>query len=255
MARMRRISLAQARAAKKSAARRFENLSFVTGVGITRVDGHYAVKLNLCEPVKPGSCGRPGDGTVIEVMDEELRPVPDGQEGVLCVRRDSHPGMMKEYWRKPERTDEVFRGEWYWSGDVVVRDADGQFWFKGRADDVIKASGYRISPFEVESCLVCHPAVLEAAAVESPDPVRGQVLFTTAQPTDDAVDLSCSNCHRQDGGGAGGPSVIGQEAEHLMEHAQGDGTHPEGVKYPDLTAQDFADMAAFLVTSGEVHED
>ena len=84
--------------------------------------------------------------------------------------------MMKEYWRKPEQTAEIFRGEWYCSGDVLPRDADGYFWFKGRNDDVIKASGYRISPFEVESCLVSHPAVLEAAAVESPDPMRGKVV-------------------------------------------------------------------------------
>jgi acetyl-CoA synthetase len=70
----------------------------------------------------------------------------------------------------------MFRGPWYVSGDVLERDADGYFWFKGRNDDVIKASGYRISPFEVESCLMCHPAVLEAAAVESPDSVRGMVI-------------------------------------------------------------------------------
>jgi acyl-coenzyme A synthetase/AMP-(fatty) acid ligase len=127
-------------------------------------------------PLKPGSCGRPGPGTVIEVLDDNLQPVSPGEEGVLCVRRDSHPGMMKEYWRKPERTAEIFRGPWYYSGDVLCRDEDGFFWFKGRNDDVINASGYRISPFEVESCLVSHPAVLEAAAVESPDPVRGQVV-------------------------------------------------------------------------------
>jgi acetyl-CoA synthetase len=127
-------------------------------------------------PVKPGSCGRPGPGTVIELVDEDLRPVPAGEGGVLCVRRDSHPGMMKEYWRKPEQTAEIFRGEWYYSGDVLCRDEGGYFWFKGRNDDVMKASGYRISPFEVESCLVSHPAVLEAAAVESPDPLRGMVV-------------------------------------------------------------------------------
>jgi acyl-coenzyme A synthetase/AMP-(fatty) acid ligase len=127
-------------------------------------------------PVKPGSCGRPGPGTVIDVLDDDLRPVAPGEDGVLCVRRDSHPGMMKEYWHKPEQTAEVFRGDWYYTGDVVARDADGYFWFKGRSDDVMKASGYRISPFEVESCLVSHPDVLEAAAVESPDPLRGRVV-------------------------------------------------------------------------------
>jgi acetyl-CoA synthetase len=127
-------------------------------------------------PVKAGSCGLPGPGTIIDLFDEHGKPIGVGEEGVLCVRRDSHPGMMKEYWRKPERTAEIFRGDWYYSGDVCTRDADGYYWFKGRNDDVMKASGYRISPFEVESCLLAHPAVLEAAAVESPDPLRGVVI-------------------------------------------------------------------------------
>jgi benzoate-CoA ligase family protein len=127
-------------------------------------------------PVKPGSCGRPGPGTVIELMDENMQPVAVGAEGELCLKRETHPGMMKEYWNKPQSTAHIFRGEWYCSGDVLVRDEEGYFWFKGRNDDVIKASGYRISPFEVESGLVSHPAVLEAAAVESPDPVRGMVV-------------------------------------------------------------------------------
>src|SRR5206468_629713 len=65
--------------------------------------------------VKPGSCGRAGPGTVIELLDDDLQAVPAGQDGVMCVRCDSHPGMMKEYWRKPERTGEIFRGPWYYS--------------------------------------------------------------------------------------------------------------------------------------------
>jgi acetyl-CoA synthetase len=151
-------------------------------LGVTPLDG---LGMSECmvycfnrvgEPPRPGSCGRPAPGTVIELLDDDLKPVPVGDEGVLCIRRDTHPGMMREYWGKPEQTAEAFRGPWYWSGDVLVRDADGWFWFKGRNDDVIKASGYRISPFEVESCLVSHPAVLEAAAVQSPDPVRGMVV-------------------------------------------------------------------------------
>jgi acyl-coenzyme A synthetase/AMP-(fatty) acid ligase len=135
-------------------------------------------------PIKPGSCGRPGPATVIELLDDDLKPVPTGTEGVLCVRRDTHPGMMKDYWHKPERTAEVFRGGWYYTGDVLVRDAEGYFWFQGRNDDVIKASGYRISPFEVESCLVSHPAVLEAAAVACPDALRGMVVkaFVVLRP-------------------------------------------------------------------------
>jgi acyl-coenzyme A synthetase/AMP-(fatty) acid ligase len=127
-------------------------------------------------PLASGSCGRPGPGCDIRLMDEEMQEVPTGEEGVLCVRRDTHPGMMKEYWNKPEQTAEIFRGDWYYSGDVLTKDDEGRFWFKGRSDDVMKASGYRISPFEVESCLAAHPAVLEAAAVASPDEMRGTVV-------------------------------------------------------------------------------
>ncbi len=162
------------------AVRRHFGVTVLDGIGMSEC---MVYAYNMAgAPLKPGSCGRSGPGTVIEILDEDLRPVPPGQDGVLCVRRDSHPGMLKEYWRKPERTAEIFRGPWYYSGDVVARDADGYLWFKGRADDVIKASGYRISPFEVESCLVSHPAVLEAAAVESPDAVRGHVVKAFVVP-------------------------------------------------------------------------
>ncbi|NNE00229.1 MAG: acyl-CoA synthetase [Pirellulaceae bacterium] len=131
---------------------------------------------------RPGSCGCPTPGTVIELMDDQMNPVPNNTEGVLCVRIDSHPGMMREYWNKPDQTAEIFQGQWYVSGDVLVRDDDGYFWFKGRADDVIKASGYRISPFEIESCLCSHPAVLEAAAVAAPDAMRGTVVVAYIIP-------------------------------------------------------------------------
>ncbi len=137
-------------------------------------------------PLKPGSCGLPGPGVRIALLDEELRPVPPGQPGILCLRREDHPGIMKEYWRKPEKTAEILRGEWYVSGDVLTADEDGYLWFQGRADDLINASGYRISPFEVESLLLSHPAVLEAAAVESPDPIRGNVVKAFVVPREDA---------------------------------------------------------------------
>jgi acetyl-CoA synthetase len=135
-------------------------------------------------PLKPGSCGRPGPGTHIALLNDDGQPVAPGADGVLCVRRDSHPGMMQGYWNKPAQTADVFRGPWYSSGDVLSQDEEGYFWFKGRNDDVIKASGYRISPFEVESCLVAHEAVLEAAVVESPDPERGCVVkaFVVLRP-------------------------------------------------------------------------
>jgi len=128
------------------------------------------------EEVIAGSCGRPAPGCVIKLMDDQMHEVPRGEPGILCVRRDTHPGMMKEYWNKSDRTAEVFRYEWYYSGDVLRQDEDGLFWFQGRGDDVIKASGYRVSPFEVESCLAEHSCVLESAVVASPDDVRGMVI-------------------------------------------------------------------------------
>lgn len=144
------------------------------GIGMSEcmVYAHNRVDL----PVKPGSCGRAGRGIELAVLDDELRPVADGEEGVLCVKRATHPGLMLEYWNQPAATAEVLRGEWYWSGDVVRRDPEGDHFFQGRADDVMKCSGLRISPFEVESTLQAHPAVLEAAAVESPDAMRGNVV-------------------------------------------------------------------------------
>lgn len=128
------------------------------------------------QPVMPGSTGRPAPGTVIKVLDEKLNEVETGTPGVLCVRRDTHAGIMKGYWNKPEKTAEILRGDWYYSGDVYVMDEDNYFWFKGRDDDLMKCSGYRISPFEVESVLLTHPTILEAAAVQSPDEIRGHVV-------------------------------------------------------------------------------
>ena len=127
-------------------------------------------------PVRPGSCGRAGPGSVIELMDDQLQPIPGEGEGLLCVRRDIHPGIMKHYWNKPQQTDDVFRGPWYVTGDVLRRDEAGYFWFQGRSDDLIKTSGYLVSPFEVESCLCRHPEVQEAAAIAVRDELRGHVI-------------------------------------------------------------------------------
>jgi acyl-coenzyme A synthetase/AMP-(fatty) acid ligase len=86
------------------------------------------------------------------------------------------PSLFREYWRDPAATQACRRGDWYVTGDRAYRDADGYFWFVGRADDVIISAGYRIGPFEVESALVEHPDVLEAAAVAAPDPDRGSIV-------------------------------------------------------------------------------
>jgi acyl-coenzyme A synthetase/AMP-(fatty) acid ligase len=164
------------------AVRRHLGFEPLDGIGMTECMVYCFNMLGF--GTRRGSCGRPAPGCDIRLMDEEMREVPDGEEGVLCLRRATHPGMMKEYWNKPEQTAEIFRGDWYYSGDVLVKDPDGRYWFKGRSDDVMKASGYRISPFEVESCLAAHPAVLESAAVSSPDALRGSVVkaFVVLRP-------------------------------------------------------------------------
>jgi acyl-coenzyme A synthetase/AMP-(fatty) acid ligase len=128
--------------------------------------------------VKPGAMGRPSPGFVVDVIDEAGRPLPPGREGDIAVRivPERPVGLFQEYWRDPEATQATVRGDWYVTGDRAYRDADGYLWFVGRADDVIISAGYRIGPFEVESALVEHEAVAEAAVVAAPDPTRGAVV-------------------------------------------------------------------------------
>ena len=128
--------------------------------------------------VRAGSMGLAVPGFDVAVIGEAGDPVPDGTEGDIAVRAEPvRPvGLFKEYWRDPERTAEVHRNGWYVTGDRGIRDADGYFWFVGRADDVILSAAYRIGPFEVESALLEHPAVAEAAVVGVPDELRGQIV-------------------------------------------------------------------------------
>jgi len=125
--------------------------------------------------IKPGSCGRPQPGHVCAIVDDEGNPVPRGELGTLAVHKDD-PGLFLEYWNKPEKTAECFRGEWFLTGDTLFMDEDGYYWFSARGDDLIMTAGYRVSPFEVESTLIEHPAVLEAAVVASPDRMRGVIV-------------------------------------------------------------------------------
>jgi len=130
---------------------------------------------------RPGSTGRPSPHYRIDLVDAQGMPVEDGVEGEIVVRLDEgHPaGLLKEYYRAPAKTAEVFRGNMYHTGDMAWRDVDGYYYFIGRSDDVIKSSGYRIGPFEVESALMEHPAVLECAITAVPHPERGQVVKAT----------------------------------------------------------------------------
>jgi acyl-coenzyme A synthetase/AMP-(fatty) acid ligase len=131
-----------------------------------------------CKPVKIGSMGLPTPGFDVRVVDEDGNESPDNEEGyvVVKVKPERPVGLFKEYWKKPEETESVFQGDLYYTGDKAYRDEDGYFWFVGRADDVILSSGYRIGPFEVESALIEHPAVAEAAVIAAPDEVRGEIV-------------------------------------------------------------------------------
>jgi acetyl-CoA synthetase/medium-chain acyl-CoA synthetase len=133
---------------------------------------------SLGHQVRPGSMGKATPGFTVALLDEHLREVPTGEEGEVAVRVKPHRplGLFSEYWLNPNEMAAQFRGDWYLTGDRATCDADGYFWFIGRKDDVIKSSGYRIGPFEVESALLEHPVVLEAAVVGQPDPLRGQIV-------------------------------------------------------------------------------
>jgi acetyl-CoA synthetase/medium-chain acyl-CoA synthetase len=128
--------------------------------------------------VRIGSMGHAMPGYDVEIVDPDLNILPPDREGEVAVRIHPHRplGLFREYWKNPQENAARFRGDFYLTGDVAKRDQDGYFWFVGRADDVIKSAGYRIGPFEVESALIEHPAVLEAAVVGVPDETRGQIV-------------------------------------------------------------------------------
>ena len=130
---------------------------------------------------KPGSMGKPSPGYDIDIVDENGNSCDVGEEGQIVIRTDKRipPGMFNGYYRDEELTKKVWNNGIYYTGDMAWRDEDGYFWFVGRADDVIKSSGYKIGPFEVESALLEHPAVLECAITAVPDPIRGQIVKAT----------------------------------------------------------------------------
>jgi acyl-coenzyme A synthetase/AMP-(fatty) acid ligase len=131
-----------------------------------------------CLPVKPGSMGVPVPGFIVDVVDDTGNPVSPGIEGNIAIKiKPERPvGIFKEYLGNPEATEKTIRGKWYITGDRAYKDEDGYFWFVGRADDIIITSGYRIGPFEIESVLIEHPAVVESAVVASTDEMRGEVV-------------------------------------------------------------------------------
>jgi len=132
-------------------------------------------------PIRPGSMGRPIPGHRVEVVSPDGRPLPAGESGIIAVRRPD-PVMFLGYWNNPEATRAKFAGDWCLTGDVAVKDDDGYIWYKGREDDLISSGGYRIGPTDIEDCLMKHPAVVMAAVVGVPDPVRGEVVKAFVVP-------------------------------------------------------------------------
>lgn len=130
---------------------------------------------------KPGSMGMPNAQYDIDILKPDGTPCEDGEKGEIVVRvGDKKPiGLFKGYYRDEELTREAWHDGIYHTGDVAWRDEDGYYWFEGRIDDVIKSSGYRIGPFEVESALMTHPAVVECAITGVPDDIRGMVVKAT----------------------------------------------------------------------------
>jgi len=160
---------------------------FLDRTGIKLMEGYGQTECTVAVATypwmnpKPGSMGKPTPGYDIGIVDEEGNPCEAGIEGEIIIRTDkSKPlGMFNGYYRDAELTGRVWSGGVYRTGDMAWYDEDGYFWFIGRSDDVIKSSGYRIGPFEVESALMEHPAVLECAITAVPDTDRGQIVKAT----------------------------------------------------------------------------
>ncbi len=132
------------------------------------------------EPM-PGSMGKPNPLYRVALLNENGEVCEPGEDGEVCIRvgEGKPTGLFCGYYKDQARTDECWFDGWYHTGDTAWQDEEGLYWFIGRADDVIKSSGYRIGPFEVESALLTHPAVLESAISAAPDPVRGQIVQAT----------------------------------------------------------------------------
>jgi acetyl-CoA synthetase len=160
--------------------RKFQNL---TGLMLCEGFGQSESSVMIANfpwfPPKPGSMGKPSPLYDIVLLNSDGKPCMEGEDGEIVIRNtgaDRPVGLFKEYYRSDDATGAVFLNNGYHTGDVAWYDSDGYYWFIGRNDDIIKCSGYRIGPFEVESALMEHPAVVECAVTAAPDPIRGQVV-------------------------------------------------------------------------------
>jgi len=160
---------------------------FYKATGIKLMEGYGQTELTVVlgtfpwmQP-KQGSMGKPSPEYEVDIVDENGKSCEIGEEGQIVIRTGKNipVGMFGGYYRDEALTKKVWHDDVYYTGDMAWKDEDGYFWFVGRADDVIKSSGYRIGPFEVESALLEHPAVLECAITAVPDPIRGQIVKAT----------------------------------------------------------------------------
>ena len=168
---------------------------------------------------KPGSMGKPSPQYEVSIVDENCQPVPTGEVGeiVICTKHGKPAGLFSGYHNDKLRTDAVWHDGYYHTGDTAWQDEDGYLWYVGRTDDVIKSSGYRISPFEIESVLIEHAAVLECAVTGAPDPVRGQVVKATIVLT--------RNYTASDG--------LADEIKDFVKHATAPYKYPRMIEFVD----------------------
>ena len=176
----------------------FETFQERTGIQLMEAFGQTETAVQLATfpwmKPKPGSMGMPTPLYNIDLLKPDGTVCEDGEQGQIVIRvGEKYPvGLFKGYYRDEERTNEIWKDGIYYTGDIAWRDEDGYYWFVGRVDDVIKSSGYRIGPFEVESALMTHPAVVECAVTGAPDEIRGMVVkatIVTASGFEESEDL------------------------------------------------------------------
>lgn len=171
----------------------YTGLKLMEGFGQTEMVLAVANLVGM-EP-KPGSMGKPVPLYDMDIVDENGNSVPVGEVGEICIRThgQKHKSLFLKYYRNEKATNAAWHDNLYHTGDTAWKDEDGYYWYVGRTDDLIKASGYRIGPFEIESVLMEHPSVLECAVTGAKDPIRGQVVKATIvlakgyQPSDALV--------------------------------------------------------------------
>lgn len=203
----------------------FEKFQALTGITLYEGFGQTETTMTLgtmpWTTPKPGSMGIPNPQYEIALVRADGTPCNDNENGEIVVHTKGHKpiGLFKEYYNDPQLTHDVWHDDYYHTGDVAYRDADGYYWFVGRTDDVIKSSGYRIGPFEVESALMSHPAVVECAITGVPDDLRGMVIKAT-------VVLSKS------WKGATGDALVKELQEHV-KHTTAPYKYPRIVEFVD----------------------